>query len=185
MKKRGRRFFGRKRRNTRIMRIGRQAFTPARLMRGTGIVVGLGAGAFAKQLVNRAIPANMGWLSRIYGLLSIVAGAGVNMTARHGAIKGAGTGMVAYGILDLLVTNVKPLADFLPQIAGPSALDASTAAAIADAETAEGEYGMGYGRTVGAELPAGGQVEVVGANLQAGVTPELVGCEETELDAYL
>jgi len=141
--------------------------------------VGLGAGAFAKQVVLKAAPAGQEWPARAYGLLSIFAGAMLNRNARQPLLKSIGTGIVSYGILDLLISNVKPLAEFLPQIAGPTFQFAPPSG-----EAGELEGGMNYGRsTFGAQLPAGGNVEVVGANLQSGVAPEIIGAYDSD-DEY-
>lgn len=159
------------------MRTARQAFAPARIIRGGGIVFGLGIGAAAKQMVLKAAPTNV-WLSRLYGAMSILAGALINMNARQPVLKAVGTGMVSYGILDLAVTNIEPLANFLPQIAGPTfALPGGAA------ETTQG--GMAYGRQLAANLPADGNVQVVdymGANLTAGVDPEIVAAYDEDVE---
>lgn len=168
-----RRYKGR-RRNPSFQSTFRGAFQAKRLLRGTGIVVGLGAGAFAKQIVLNVAPAGQEWPARVYGLLSIMAGAMLNMNARQPFLKSMGTGIVSYGILDLLISNVKPLAEFLPQIAGPTFQFAPPSG-----ETGDLEGGMNYGRsTFGAQLQSGKEVEVVGANLQAGVAPEIIGAYE-------
>jgi len=157
-------------------------------MRGAGIVAGLGVGAVAKQFVLNLAPPDQQWPTRIYGAISILAGAMLNMNARQPMLKAMGTGILAYGIADLLITNVKPLAEFLPQISGPAAF-APAAGDLAPDEVVEG--GMNYGRSVmGASLVANKSVEIVGAgmgaNLQAGVDPEIVGDDDDyEVDNLL
>jgi len=179
-----RRYSSKRRRNPSFARSFKGAFATKRLVRGSGIVLGLGLGAFAKQIVLKAAPADQVWPSKVYGLLSIFAGAMLNMNARQPMLKSLGTGIVSYGILDLLISNVKPLAQFLPQIAGPS-FEFSPA----DAEAGEAvDGGMNYGRSVmGANLVSNGQIEVVGgmgASLQSGVPPEIIGAYDEDEDDY-
>jgi hypothetical protein len=134
------------------------------MSRALGIVVGLGAGAVAKNMLNKVMPNPM--LTRAYGVLAIIAGATLNMKGRKAMTKSAGTGLVVYGVLDALITNIPALAAYFPAISGPAAFS-----------------GLGYdayGRSVmGASVNAG-PVEVVGANISSQIDPEIIG-EEMDL----
>lgn len=155
-----------KRRNPSVKKIAQSYFGKARMMRAVGIIVGLGGSAAAKQFVGRMV--NNDIFNRAYGLLSIVAGATMNMKGRKPLVKSAGTGMVAYGVLDLLVSNIPALGDFLPGVATPSAL------MNLGSENIEGN--LSYGRsTMGANLSSSQMPEIVGSNIGSGSSIEVVG----------
>ena len=96
--------------------------------------------------------------SRGYGLVSIIAGAMLNNQARRKELKSAGTGMVVFGIYDLLVSNIPVewnISRFLPVIGAPTLSGA-----------------MNYGRSVYGASIQSGAVEIVGSNITSGVPAE-------------
>jgi len=101
------------------------------------------------------------WYQRLYGIVSIVIGATLNMQGKRKEMKSIGTGMVVFGLYDVIVSNIEGLQQYLPAISAPTAF--------------AGDY-RSYGQST--MLGAGindGPVEVVGANLTAGEMPEIVG----------
>ena len=146
-------------------------FTQKRMMRGVGVAIGLGLGATSKVMLNNVVQNEM--FSRAYGLLSIAVGATVGMAAptNQPLLKGMGAGLVAYGILDLIITNVPTLAQYLPAIAGPTAF-----LPTGPAEAVNGMGAYSYGRSMmGASLQPGVAPEIVGANISQNMEPEIVG----------
>lgn len=134
-------------------------FGQNRLMNGIALLAGLGGSAFAKTFLINFLPGNIqGIASRGYGAVSIIAGAMLNNRARRKTIKSVGTGMVVFGIYDLLTSNIPALNKFLPTISAP---------------TLQGS--MAYGRSVYGSGIQSGPVEIVGANLTAGSPAEIVG----------
>lgn len=152
--------------------MGRRYFGKVRMVNAVAILAGLGGGGLLKTFLIGFMPEGpmKDWGTRLYGLASIVIGVTLQNRSRTKAIKSAGTGLVIFGIYDLLVTNT-PLGRYLPTIASP---------ALA------GNY-MNYGQQtygMGASLSQG-EVEVVGANIEAGVMPEIVGHDDMGLEDAL
>ena len=146
----------------------RGMFTQARLINAIALLAGIGGSAVLKQMTMGFIVNPM--FSRVYGLLSIVAGATLNMQGRRKATKSVGTGMVVYGLFDLLVTNVPQMAQYLPGITGPSAFMGN----------------MNYGRSVmGANIGAGENTNIVGmgANIDTNIPSEIVG--DYDIDDFI
>lgn len=150
----------------------RGIFTRSRIMRGFALILGIGISGLAKGLTANMFPTATDasgavtesfvghWYKRLYGILSVVVGASLNMRGKRVAVKNAGTGMVAYGVYDLLVSNVPMLAAYLPTISPPAFLSG----------------GMSYGRSLYGASITSGPVEVVGgANINSNMTPEIVG----------
>lgn len=131
------------------------------MIRGFALLVGLGAGAVLKQATNKML-ADMPMVSRFFGLGSIAVGAFIGATAKgrnKKAIQFLGTGFVAYGILDLIISNVPQLAEYLPGISGPAAFMGNI------------DYGRSmYGANIGQ-----GSVEIVGSSISQDVAPEIIG----------
>lgn len=137
------------------------------MTRAVALIAGIGASAVLKQFAMRMIPMPM--FSRFYGLLAIALGATINIQAKRGATKQFGTGILTYGLLDVLVSNVPQLAAFLPAISGPAAFMGSNV----------------IGRSImGANISANQPVNIVGngmgANIDMGIPSEIVGGHDYE-----
>lgn len=143
-------------------------FTQSRLINAFALLAGIGGSAILKQMSMGMIVNPM--FSRIYGLLSIVAGATINMQGKRKVTKSVGTGMVVYGLFDLLVTNIPQAAQYLPGITGPTAFMGN----------------LDYGRSVmGANIGAGENTNVVGmgANIDSNIPSEIVG--DYDIDDFI
>ena len=144
-------------------------FGGARMTNALMLLVGIGGAGILKGFVVNMLPEGemKNWSQKLYGLASIIVGATVNTQGRRKATKSIGTGMVVFGLYDLLVSNIPQLATYLPTIGAPTAFD-------------------GYGRDVygmGASI-SDGDIEVVGANISQQMTPEIIG-EEMDLSDAL
>ena len=142
----------------------REVFTRERMMRGIALVAGLGIGGVTKGFIANLLPAGQGteMFKRFAGAGVMMVGAMVNFGSRQQVMKNIGTGMVVFGIYDLIVSNLPAeIIRFFPTISPPTAFGNN----------------MSYGRSVyGAQLPqAGGPVEIVGANISSVIAPEVVG----------
>jgi len=155
-----------------IKAMGKNYFGKDRMLKGLGIAGGLAGGAIGKQLISKMLP-TMPIIGRFYGALSIIAGATITAKGKKEFQKSLGTGMVVYGIIDLIVTNVPSIAKFLPSVAGPTAFMGS----------------QGYGRSMyGSNINASRGVEVVGAQISQGMDPEIIGEDmslEDAMEAYI
>lgn len=166
----------RRRRNpSRYVRTAKKLFSTTRMTKAILILGGLGGAGVLKAMSAKMIPeGNMReWYQRLYGVLAIAVGATINMKAPR-KFKGAGTGMVVFGLYDLITSNVEQLRAYLPSISPPSAFDS---APVALPEEVEGysDYGQDtYASMMGASIGRGG-VEIVNGNLTAGEMPEIVG----------
>jgi hypothetical protein len=154
--------------------MARQYFSKDRMTNAVMLLVGLGGAGVLKGMTANFMPggAIKDWYQRLYGVLSIIVGATLNMRGRKKEMKAVGTGMVVFGLYDVIVSNVQGLQQYLPTIAAPTAF-------------VSGDY-QNYGRSTYADSMMGaslspGSVEVVGANIQAGEMPEIVGMEEMDL----
>jgi hypothetical protein len=146
--------------------LAKNYFGKARMTQAFGIVLGIGGSAVAKQVISRMVAQPV--FDRVYGILSIIAGATLNMRGRKPMVKSAGTGMVVYGVLDLAVSNIPALAQFLPAVAVPSAFLPQTTEAVSG--------GMTYGRSMmGGNISSDRMPEVVGASISSGSDIEVVG----------
>lgn len=150
----------------------RQIFSQARLTNAVAILAGVGGSGILKRFTADLMQpgSNMqDWYKRLYGLLSIFVGASLNMRGRQAVTKSAGTGMVVFGLYDLLTSNIEQVRQFLPAISPP------TAFRRAPAEAVEGGY-RSYGQKtyMGANIGPGG-LEIVGSNLDPSQSPEIVG----------
>lgn len=174
-KGRKRRVSRRRRRNPalNLRGVGRTYFGRARMVNAVAILAGLGGGGILKAFLVGFMPEGTmkDWGTRLYGLASIVIGVTLQNRSRMKAVKSAGTGLVIFGLYDLIVSNT-PLGRFLPTIASP---------------TFSGNY-MNYGQQtygmMGASL-SDGEVEVVGANIEAGMMPEIIGHDDMGLEDAL
>ena len=145
-------------------------FGKNRMINAVSLLAGLGGAALTKSFAIRTIINP--FFDRFFGVLSIIAGATINMQSRKLAFKSAGTGFVVFGLYDLLVQNVPALGAYLPSISGPSFMSRLPA------ETTEG--GLYYGRTVGAGINYS-RPEVVGANIYTGMSPEIISGDDMDL----
>lgn len=144
-------------------------FGKGTMLNGLGIVGGLGLGALLKQVSSPMV--NNTYYNKFYGILSIIAGVTLGLKVRKPIMKSVGTGMVAYGILDVLVSNIEGLQKFLPAIASPTGF---TSISSSPAGTVQG--GMSYGRSMmGASINSRGSLEVVGGNYDSTMRPEVIG----------
>lgn len=175
----------RRRRNPRRKRgfalkgMTRRYFGKGRMTNAVMLLVGIGASGALKGFSANFLPAGAGkdWYKRLYGILSIILGATFNMRSRRSEIKSIGTGMVVFGLYDVLVSNITQLQAYLPVISPPSAF-------LPAAETASGNY-RSYGREtyddmMGANIGPGG-TEIVGANIGSPDGVEIVGMDDVDL----
>jgi hypothetical protein len=138
-------------------------FNAIALLAGIGGAAGLKA--FASRMVNNE------WFDRLFGAAAIILGATLNIQGRRKEVKALGTGMVVFGLYDVIVSNVPFLQQYLPTIGTPAFL--------------QGENGYGrqtYNELMGAGISQGA-VEVVGGNISMDMTPEIVGEEMDLADA--
>ena len=140
------------------------------MTRAFALIAGIGTSSVIKQFAMRLTPMPM--FSRVYGLLAIALGATINIQARRGATKNFGTGILTYGVLDAIVTNVPQIAGYLPAISGPAAF--------------MGRNIVGrsvHPKLMGANISANQPVDIVGmgANIEMGVPPEIVGHDYEDL----
>ena len=137
------------------------------------LLIGIGGSGALKGFAAEFLPEGQAkdWFQRLYGVISIIVGATMNMQGKRKEIRSIGTGMVVFGLYDVIVSNVEGLQAYLPAIAPPTAF--------------AGDY-RNYGQEVydedmmGAGIQAG-PVEVVGSNITAGEMPEIVGMEDLDL----
>lgn len=148
----------------------KQFFSKSRITRAVALIAGLGASAVLKQFAMRMVPNPL--FSRFYGLLAIALGATINLKAKRGASKNFGTGIFAYGLLDLAVSNIPQLAAYLPAISGPAAFMGGNTIGRSV-----------YPASMGANISANQPVSIVGmgANIEAGVPSEIVGHDYEDL----
>lgn len=163
----------RRRRNpVRFKKMTRKYFGKARMTNAIMLLVGIGGSGVLKGITANFMPvgAAKDWYQRLYGLISIVVGATLNMQGKKKELKAAGTGMVVFGLYDVIVSNVPGLGAYLPAIAAPTAF-------------VSGDY-RNYGKdtynTMGASLSPG-SIEVVGANISANEMPEIIGMDDYDL----
>jgi len=178
-RKRRRRTYARKRRRsyrrnprrrTSARGMMKQYFGKGRMTNALMLLVGLGGAGILKGFITRMV-ANE-WVNRLYGLGSIALGATLQMNSRRKELKAIGTGMVVFGLYDVLVSNIPQLAAYLPTIGSPTILSGNM------------DYGRNtyYNEMMGAGVHAG-PVEVVGGNISMDMTPEIIGDEMNLEDA--
>jgi len=143
----------------------RQFFGKARMMNAISLLAGIGAAGIVKGFASNMIQNDL--FTRFYGVASIVLGATLNMKGRKKAVKSVGTGMVVFGIYDLLTQNIPMLSAYLPTIGAPTFLSPAAAPEVAGAGY--------YGRSVMGASIQPGDLEVVGANIGLTSEPEVVG----------
>lgn len=146
-------------------------FGGSKIVNAVSLLFGIGASAGVKAMLSGMVPMSMANIfHRGYGVLSIIAGTTIsNRSRRSAAMQRVGTGFVAFGIYDLLVTNIPMLGAYLPQIGSPAFLS------MRSASSDESVGAINYGRSVYGSAIGPGAVEVVGASISEGVAPEIVG----------
>jgi len=151
-------------------------FGKNRMGNAIALLAGIGGGALSKTFAVNMVTNPM--FSKFYGLLSIVAGATLNMRGRRKIVKSVGTGFVAFGVYDLLVENVPMLKAYLPSISGPTFLTQNDIEAADDVLSG----GMNYGRNVMGASINSGSIQTVGSSINLS-DPEIISSDIDIADA--
>lgn len=164
----------RRRNPVRLKAMTKSFFSKQRMTNALMLILGIGGAGTLKAMTAKFIPEGAGrdWYQRLFGALAIGLGATVGMQSKNKAIKSAASGMVAFGLYDLIVSNIVGLQAYLPTISAPTAFMGSNYS-----------YGRStYEDMMGASISSGA-VEVVGANISAGELPDIVGDDYDLSDA--
>jgi hypothetical protein len=153
-----------RRRNPNIKAMTKRIFNKNIFMNALLLLAGIGGAGSLKKLALKMAPAGMlsTVIDRGYGVLSIALGLMVAGASKRKETKTVSTGMIAYGVYDLITANIPAVSGYLPSITAPSAMSGYSS----------------YGRRVmGSNFShvSPMSTEIVGASISAGVIPEIVG----------